>query len=465
MLLTKKLFRRALLFICLAGFFIYITAATNARLYAMGQPAFVGDIIRSVGQGWVTLIYPDQIQGSADFTGSDGEPGPVIMTKSLGEYVAVGVTLNTFDRITGGSVLRSAGFLEGATIFVGAADTRKKFPNWPQYHLGIKLGKHKIGLDGFFETFSRFYSNKSKQINGVELTESTNEENPKVKNAGGAINGHFVFGNLAFNPYFSFGLPFIHGSRTDLSTTIDTTADTITSTSNKTDTFGMGGEKIDNRMLVVGSCLDYAFGDRAWAIIGVFYRNETYQYKYDTDSKSTVGASVVEDTSYSSLSGMYDNNFYDYFASITPFVFEDFTIGFEYRGGLITSKVDNSEGNTDTINTFIYNDALVSMEKPIQANVSWCDVLTIRGSLVYFTKKNKLERRIGDNSTIIEESPILTEDGGSIKGMQLFFGLGYKKGRICVDIGSKLMRWTQNGLTQGPPPASLTMTVDLGKGE
>ena len=447
----KRILKKVFAFICVAGFCISVNSATNGRGYALGQPYFLGDIINSTGQGWQMLGYPDQIQGSADYTTPDGKPGPVIMIKSLGEYCAIGATLNTFDRRTGGSVLASTAFLKKAMEYSGSSIFYDRFPNWPQLHFGFKIGQQKFGIDGWYEMQN--YGINDNFNDSVSTRES--KKDVSVKNIGGKISARFAFGNLAWNPWFAYGVPYLDGTYSDDFTLSIT--DTVLQ--NTTDmTFSMN--KAD-RLLTFGSCLDYTFGDWGWAIIGGWYRNETFQFKTQTEELSTLNGSTIYSHDSTTISPRYNNSFYDYFVSVTPNIFENFLIGFEYQGGfMVLNQKYEDKSQTDTSLTTIYNDLLICMEKPINANRRLVDVFTVRGALRWAVGRNSLkvtrpdgteQEWINGISTMIDE----------MEGMFVFFGIGYKKKRVTVDLALRMLQWKQLAILNGPPPGSITLTVDL----
>ncbi len=459
----RKMLKFVYSLVCISGIFISINAATNARIYALGSAYFLGDILNSVGQGWQMLGYPDQIQGSADFTGPRGKPGPVVIVKSLGENVAIGTTLNTFDRRTGGSVLASTGFLKEAILITPEPDTKQdKFPNWPQLHLGFKIGEQKIGIDAFYETQNYGKRRSGTSIDTLANMTSNSEYklNTSVHNVGGKISARFAFGNFAWNPWFSYGVPFLAGSaRDELLSSKITGTDTVT-LSVIDAKYTMEGA---DRMLTFGSCLDYTFGDWGWAIIGGWYRNETFQFKSDVHEYSTVNGTSVYDDRKIDLSARWDNKYYDYFASITPNIFDDFLIGFEYQGGFnIIDRYYDDKSENDTAVTTFYNDIIVAMEKPLEVNRSWCDKFTPRGSLRYsFGRVTETVEMV--NGSVEETIESISTMNGDLEGMAIFFGFGYVKKRMTIDFAMRLLNWNSLGLIQGAPPASVTMTVDLHK--
>ncbi|MCI0474354.1 MAG: hypothetical protein L0Y76_12300, partial [Ignavibacteria bacterium] len=209
MLGKKKILTKVFVLVCITGICFSVNSATNGRCYAMGQPYFLGDIILVTVQGWHMLGYLDQIQGSADYTTPEMRGGPVILIKSLGENVAFGATMSTFDKRTGGSVLQSVNFLGKAMEFSGSSDLYTRFPNYPQLHFAFKIGQQKIGLDGWYE-MQHYEINKSTS-DSISSTDS--KKNMRVFNVGGRISARFAFGNLAWNPWFGYGAPIVNGTQ------------------------------------------------------------------------------------------------------------------------------------------------------------------------------------------------------------------------------------------------------------
>jgi len=456
----NKILKKVFALICLAGLCVSVNAATNGRCYALGQPFFVGDILNSAGQGWVMLYHLDKMQGTADFTGPTGKPGPVILIKSLGDNFAMGATLNTFDRRTGGSVLASTGFLNKAILFTPEPDvTQQRFPNWPQLHFGLKIGEQRIGLDAFFETQNYGKNSNSDILDTITNVTGTSEFKQKtaINNVGGKISARFAFGNLAWNPWFCYGVPYLDGSVSDVLTSTKT--DTVIQ--NTTDMiFSMNKE---DRLLTFGSCLDYTFGDWGWGIIGAWYRNETFQFKGEVTEKQTLNSSILYQHDSTRVSPRYNNSFYDYFISITPNVFENLTVAFEYQGGFsILDQKFEDKSQTDTTITTYYNDFIIALERPITVNRKLIDVLTARGSLRYAVGR-QIEKTTKPDGSVLEFVKSMSTNYEQLEGMAIFFGFGYQKKRVTVDMAMRLLLWNQLGIVTGPPPAAITFTVDLHK--
>lgn len=448
----KGALKKVFTILCLTGFCISVNSATNGRGYALGQPYFLGDIINSVGQGWQMLGYPDQIQGSFDYTTPEAKSGPIIMIKSLGENVAIGASLSTFDKRTGGSILQSVNFLGKAMEFSGSSDFYTRFPNYPQLHFGFKIGQQKIGLDGWYE-MQHYGINKSTS-DSAGSTDS--KKNMRVTNSGGKISARFAFGNLAWNPWFGYGVPYVNGTRHDVS--VHTIADTVLRT-NTDLTYSCNNEK---RMITFGSCLDYSFG-WGWAIIGGWYRNETFQFKIRTQELSTVNDSIIYSHDTSKVSCRYNNSFYDYFVSITPDVFENFLIGFEYEGGFnILRQRFEKRADADSTQTIFYNDFMLCMEKPIDVNRKWIDVFTIRAGLRWSIGRRELEV-VQTNGSIEKWIYSISSKIDGMETTGFYYGFGYKKKRIMIDVAVKVLSWKDVAPFYSPPVGSLTMTVDLHK--
>jgi hypothetical protein len=465
----KKIVKTVLTIIFITGFFISVHSAANGRTYSLGQAFFVGDIILSSVQGWHMLGYPDQIQGSMKFLPT-GEPGPVILIKSIGENFAMGATLNTFDRRTGGSVLASPNFLNAAINMTPEPSLFDRFPNYPQLHFGFKIGEQKFGIDGFFETQNYGRTRTSDLFDTASGIKTVTEYdlNTIVRNYGGQVSARFAFGNLAWNPWFKYGIPYLDGSMSDLSRSNTTIGSDTMTLGTKDMDFSMKGA---DRLITFGSCLDYTFGDWGWAIIGGWYRNETYQFKTETDDALTItdmsadSVLLSSNTSSSNISARYNNNYYDYFASVTPNIFDDLLIGFEYQGGfrVLHGKYENNSANDTTI-TAIYNDIIICLERPIETeSLRWCDKLIPRGALRYSFGRGLEKVEFTDGRVEEYKGPISTQALGTVEGMLLFLGFGYQKSRMTVDFGMNIMSWDKYGVVQGPPPAVLTMTVDLHK--
>jgi hypothetical protein len=278
-----------------------------------------------------------------------------------------------------------------------------------------------------------------------------------VRNIGGKVSARFAFGNLAWNPWFGYGVPYLDGTYSDVLN--KTVTDTVLR--NSTDVT-YSSNKL-NRMLTFGSCLDYTFGNWGWAIIGGWYRNETFQFKIRTTQLSILNDSIIYSDDASKVSCRYNNNFYDYFVAVTPKIFENFLIGFEYEGGFnVLGQKYVNHSNVDTTIRLFYNDLIICMEKPLNVDRSWIDVFTARGALRWTVGRDELEVTQKDgtvNQWINGFSTMIDAQ----EGMFVYFGFGYKKKAVSVDMAVRLLGWKQLGLLAGPPPGSITMTVDLHK--
>ncbi len=471
MIKNKSMLKKVFALICVAGFCVSVNSATNARLYALGQPFYAGDILLSAYQGWQMLGYPDQMQGSFDYTGTD-RWGPVILIKSVGENVALGATLNTTDKRTKGSVLASTGFVTKANEFTIEPDpSLKQIPTMPQYHFGIKIGEHKIGVDAYFET-QNFSTNRSSVLDDTTInvyTDSDFKLETKMTVFGGKISGRFAFGNFAWNPWFSYGVPYLDGTVDDKATIINTSdpVNTITTKNVTTKTFDMNKtSQLEDMFLTFGSCFDYTFGDKAWAIIGGWYRNETWQYRSTIGETVTTNGTVTFDTLKTALSPRYNNIFVDYFAALTPKIFDEFLIGFEYQGGFsIYDQTYEDHSQVDTTLSTYWNSFIINMEKPMHINRKAIDVFTVRGALRYEIGRivERTEQLINGGLVVNEFTKTLTTNAEDAEGMAMFLGFGYKLRRVKLDLAVRLATWKQSGLFSGPYPGALTMTVDLHK--
>jgi hypothetical protein len=219
-------------------------------------------------------------------------------------------------------------------------------------------------------------------------------------------------------------------------------------------------------LLTFGSCLDYTFGDKAWAIIGGWYRNETWQFKSTIGETVTTNGTVTFDTVKTGISPRYNNKFADYFAAITPKIFKELLIGFEYQGGFsIFKQTYENHSQVDTILSTYWNDFIINMERPIQVDRKWIDVFTVRGALRYEIGR-VIERteQLKDGVLVVNEyKKTLSTDIESAEGMALLLGFGYQKNRVTVDLAMRLATWKQSGIFSGPFPGALSMTVDLHK--
>lgn len=434
--------------VCLAGLFAGAFGGNNARMYALGQPWFPLDITLVAGQGWQTLHFADQVQGSFDY--SVNQPGPVIVTKSLGQNFAVGLTFNTFDRVTKGSVLSSSEFFKEANLCSSVPMKQPKFPNLPQYHFGMKIGEHKIGLDAFFEEVDA--SNYQKDVAaGIE-----EKRLGKILNFGGQISGRIALGKAAINPWFKYGIPMV--------------SHLFTHTEPGYEQKIAGGMDGANRMIVTGLCGDMDFGGLGWAIACFGFRNETFRFRNDTTTNSvTTGAAYPT---------RYDNTYLSYFATYTPkfLAFKDFTLAIEYQGQYHIKRYLHPSDSPavartaiDTIGKNAYNDVIICMEKTVSVNKAWCDKLVARGSLSFSLKRQYNSNDGSGVEYILPNGNIQRGAGewltneGKPEGILPTLGIGYVVGRFTMDAAVNLAAWGNNGIINGPPLLAFTATVNLHK--
>ncbi len=451
---------------CLVGMVALVYAQSTARFYALGQPWFLGDILLVANQGWQALAYPDQIQGTYDYAAN--QPGPIILTKSLGSNMAVGLTANTFDRVTQGSVLFSREFFDRGNLVASPPFQQAKFPNLPQYHFGLKIGEHRIGVDAFFEEIDR--TKKITQdpwtdtASNVTISGSTIQK-AKMINVGGQLSARIAFGSLAWNPWFKYGIPSI--AHTNYDTNRSTAAGSTTI--NLSEQLGQMNGK--HSLMAFGSCFDYDFGDAGWAIACFGYRNETFRFQQAIKTSTMVDNVLTASTDTTIVfPTRYDNDYYSYFISYTPKLFNDFLLGFEYQGQCLIKRLLHPEKLVpDTIGTDFYNDIIVCMEKPIAVNKPWCNKFIARGSLRYSLKRafnpNNDAKIITPDGQVTEISGELTTKWqDKFEGILPSLGFGYKVGRFTMDAAFNLTGWGQGlGFLNFPPVMAMTATVDLHK--
>ena len=440
------MFKKLAAAVCFAGLFAAAFGGNNARMYALGQPWFPLDITLVGGQGWHTLQFKDQIQGTFDY--AVNQPGPVVVVKSLGENCAAGLTFNTFDRVTKGSVLASSEFFTYANLCSSVPMKQPKFPNLPQYHFGMKIGEHMIGVDAFFEEVDASNYQKDDAA-GIEEKRSG-----MILDYGGQLSARIALGNAALNPWFKYGIPTVNHLFTHTETGYEQKI-----------TGSMDGA---HRMINTGLCGDMDFGGLGWAIACFGFRNETFRFRNDTTTNGvTTGAAKQT---------RYDNTFLSYFVTYTPKLvnFKDFTLAIEYQGQYHTKRWLHPSDSpnvartaTDTIGTNVYNDIIICMEKTVSVNKGWCNKLVARGSLGFSLKR---QTNVNDGTGVEYILPSgniqrglgewLTNDGRP-EGILPTLGMGYVVGRMTIDAALNLAGWGDKGFINGPPLLAFTATVDL----
>ncbi len=449
------------LFICMA---ITVNAATNARTAALGNAWVIGDITLVANQGWQTLSYPDQIQASL---AGGKSPGSVFLIKSFGESMAIGITANTVDNQTKGSVLASKEFVADA-LSIGAYDPTNLLYNLPQYHFGIKIGEHKIGIDAFYEQWDKNENTVQEPDSNTAIT-SNYKKSVYIGNIGGQLSARLAFNKLAINPWFKYGFPI---TKSEFNYQENSAGNELRfSRSFKQDK--------KTKMLLTGLSLDYDFGDVGWAIVSFGYRKECFGFiensSYDTTG-SIIRRSVYSGnaTALGEMAAKYNNNFYSYFIAYSPKLPKDIFLAFEYHGGKVDKEVDYFNRPADSAKIMkkvgYENAVMVVMEKPIATNKSWCTKFIPRGSLTYsFSRTPKIfdpndtywEYTI-HGKTYTKKDPYSMATGDFADGMILNVGFGWVIKKFTLDFAFNFPAWgdDKSGLT-GPPIALFTTTVDL----
>lgn len=445
------MFRKIFSAVFITGMFIALDASTSARVYALGQAYFLGDILGSAGSAWQMLGYPDQVQFTWPI--ADQQPGPALFIKSLGENAAVGITANVFDKRTKGSVFMTP-YYQNSTQFAGLFDEDQRlFPNYPQLNFAFKIAGQKFGLNAFYqaETFDKFDFIPSSTTQYIK-----SEKDGSVSDFGGCVSARIGFGNFGWYPWIRVAVPQLDGKKPE--TTVSDSAGTLKTVQTSSHST-MADDGSRNLMANVGSCFDYTFGDWGWGIIGGWYRNEQYKF---------MQTSTANPTTYSPK---YFGDFYDYFAAFTPKIFDDCLIGFEYQGGYQKTgfNYENLSNPDSTFHTW-FNDFIFVLEKPVKLNNKWMTKITPRGSMALSVgrKMEQWKKQIPGNPGLFEVhkewTPISTLNYEKKDGLVAYFGCGMTLfRRFTIDICSDVFTWQQQGgsMFLGPPPTYMTMTVDL----
>ena len=440
------MFKKLFVIVNLIAVLAPLHAATNARIHSLGYAYFVGDILVSVPQGWQILLYPDQIQGDAAI--AEKRPGPVVMTKSIGENFAFGASVNTFDRRTKGSTMFSQ-YYQRSILFADKQDPfNQTVPNFPQLNFAFKIGEQKFGINIFGET-KKFDEKRVTPSNDTDYISS--EETCRTSVVGGCITAR-IGGNFGWNPWFRVGVPILESEDVSKQVTGGTVVvDTVKV--NNTD------RRSRNLMFNFGSCFDYTFGDFAWAIIGAWYRSEQYKFvRINSNSPDTP-----------TYSPRWDHNYLEYFAAITPKVFGNLMLGLEYQGAYFWDKIEYQDGlKQDTTNQRWYNSVLIAMELPIKVKkLRILDTFTPRGCLRYNIGKGMRKTEIENVSNpgvvdVTEEwFPVSTKNDVLQEGMILYLGFGLTKRRVTIDVSTNVLDWFNLGMVTLPPATHLTLTCNL----
>jgi hypothetical protein len=413
----------------------------------------VGDILVSAAQPWQILGYADKIQATWDVT-AERQPGPAILIKSLGDNAAIGLSANMFDKRTKGSVFLTP-FYQRSTTFASLYDPNQRlFPNLPQLNVAFKVGEQKFGLNAFYqvETFnnSRFTPSSDRDYMKSEVDGTTSD-------VGGCFSARLGLGNLGWNPWVRIGLPILSGKENSTQVSFDSATGMTTTLISSTESKLAGGN-VRNLLFNAGSCFDYTFGDRAWAIVGAWYRNEEYKFV-----KTTTGSATA------TYSPKYRARYYDYFAAVTPKVFDDFLIGFEYQGAYsLTANNYEDMPRNDTTSRKWYNEIIIAMEKPIRLSHPWFKVFTPRGSLVFNIGRavERTEIAVAGNPSLIDVreiwTPMRTINYENRDGLLAYLGCGLTIKRATIDLATDVFEWYKQGsMFLGPPPTYVTMTLDF----
>jgi len=167
-------------------------APQNARTRALaGAP--LADITDIYSYPVLIMGYLNQAQVTWDADGAENSLGAVLLTKSFGDAVGVGIIANQ------GHLLSGAGD-------VGAQFDNANPPlqNVPHVLVGVDLGMLKIGADLFLELSSNNNSN---------TTGSTTTENYyRTMNAGVRLSADIAFGDLGILGKAGIGFPSIYSS-------------------------------------------------------------------------------------------------------------------------------------------------------------------------------------------------------------------------------------------------------------
>lgn len=458
------MFKKLLAIITIAGISFPIVAQNieglNARIDAMGGSGVGGDIGWTVGQPRALFTYPDQIQGSAiikDIMDKGQTFGRIIIIKSLGDNVFLGLTLNNSAMLL--REKQTFSFYDESQLFLNAigdleiGSINENFQTMPHVNLCFKItDDYSVGA-GFILERTSFEKSIVKPADDLD---STNEKS--ITNVGGIVDAKITAGPVAIIPSIKFGFPRIKGIEENK----DTSNISKYGWKSKKGYFLKGG---------LLACTD--IGNTFW-ICGAWYRKESYQFQKDIEIDSLGKKYTIDSLGYE-----YDNTVIDWFIGFNPPFSDKFYLAFEYDGALkIMNKTASATTiletdklcNDTTINRW-YHDFRLGMERSI-GNVWIFDDITARAGLAYKISKETEERvNSFDSGKFTQKDVKITKTNKdpispTAEGLKVTAGIGFTKWRAKVDISADILRWSEgSGLFSGPSAAMATLTFDIsGKG-
>lgn len=439
------MFKKLLAIITIAGISFPIVAQNieglNARIDAMGGSGVGDDIGWTVGQPRALCGYPDQIQGSAIIKNimDKGQTfGRIIVIKSLGDYVFLGLTMNN-DRMLLSRFYNTSALFLNAFGDLEIGNINENFQTMPHINLCFKItDDYSVGA-GFIMERTSF---KTSILDSLNFKDSTNEKS--ITHIGGIVDAKITLGSVAIVPSIKFGFPRIKG--------IEENKDT-----SNLSKYEWKSEK--GYFLKGGSLVCTEIGNTFW-ICGAWFKKEAYQFKKND-----------------SLGYEYDNKVINWFIGFNPVFSDKFYLAFEYDGGVeikekTASDIVILEWDSlcnDTTGNYWYHDFRLGMERSI-GNVWFFDEIIPRAGLAYKISRTTrgIINSVSDGKFTQKEVKTTKTNidplSPTAEGLKVTAGIGLKKGRATVDISADLLRWGEgSGVISGPSASMATLTIDISR--
>ncbi len=447
-----KLFKVFCLVLVTGGLIAQIHAQNvegiNARLDAMAGAGVPDDI------GWVSMQprnfkkYPDYIQGSIrikDYWDAEETFGRIILLKSLGERVILGLTMNNDLEIWGNFYGRGALFLDAELGFIPEGVTSNSLPILPHIGASAKITDNiNIGVIGFGEMVKA----ETEVPYDLDGTKIDSVKSRRISNFGFSVDANIGLGKLGFAPRFTLGVPAVDGEdrRTDANGAVN----------------GFDFTSEEKLMMRFGSAAWYV-GFKVPIVFGVWGKIERYQFsKTPVIGGKTVDSLMVK-------SAFYKNNFVFGFLGTEIHMSDNFMYTPEYdfwMGKFYTTGADEQIIQLDTVSRVITHAFRQGFEGKFKGK-RFFDEVAGRAGLVYKINTFKTTYIDSNGNEIYINKPIIETydkfDGPS--GMKVTAGFGLTKRRVTIDVSADLIEW-QNGsgsIINGPRAAMASLTLDIAR--
>lgn len=419
----------------------------NARLDALGGEGISDDIGWTYMQPRNYIKFPNYVQGNIiikEFWGTAECFGRLFFTKSIGDRVVVGGTLNNSPIMGGDFYYRAFNFLGTDDLILDVLSFNNyTLPSFPQIGANIKVADNiNIGVLGFLE---RIKSDNEYKIGGVDSTRTKKYTHP-----GFVVDANIGLGNFFLAPRFRIGFPKITGE--------------VKSVHADKSIYNQTYDSETGLYLHFGTAAGYV-GLKHPIIFGYFFNRENYQFstveKIPGADDVTLKTMPVSDNTSVLFIGT-EVHFGDGF----KFVPELDVIFSRYRrNGLGDWSWVSNSNDTLALDTLDARNILkfrFAVEKKIE--LSWFD-LTPRAGFVYTYVKYRQEFTDSlDNQDVIHNPTVTNQDKfGQNKGMKVTAGFGLAKRRLQLDISADLVKWDGGTVFTGPTAGMLSLTIDIAK--